>query len=126
MGDFLGLQQASIGLKADAPQSGQVMQSFADIQIVDGRLGSQGAAFLVVPHPFIVHVERGDHAIGDHPGAKQAGVLLVTQRSKMSCTCLGRPMSKFSRITSSKKILPVTGRSRTWVREPGPLGCTIC
>ena len=55
------------------------MQSFADIEIVrviDGRLGSQGAAFLVVllecARPFIVHVERGDHAVGDHPGEKQA------------------------------------------------------
>ena len=78
VGDFLDLQQASIGLKADAPQHGQVVQSFADIEIVrviDGRLGSQGAVFLVVlldARPFVVHVERRDHAIGDHPGAKQA------------------------------------------------------
>jgi hypothetical protein len=47
-------------LKADAPQHGQVVQSFADIEIVrviDGRLGSQGAAFLVVlldACPFLV------------------------------------------------------------------------
>jgi len=28
-----------------------------------------------------------------------------------------RPMSRFSRITSSKKMRPLTGRSNTWVRE---------
>src|SRR5215469_16287349 len=48
---------------------------------------------------------------------KLLGVALVTHRSKISCTCLGRPISRFSRITSSKKILPLTGRSNTWVRE---------
>ena len=54
------------------------MQSFADIKIVrviDGRFGSQSAAFLVVlldARPFVVHVERRDYPIGDHPGAKQA------------------------------------------------------
>src|SRR6478672_649754 len=48
---------------------------------------------------------------------KLPGVALVTPRSKISCTCLGRPISRFSRITSSKKILPLTGRSRTWVND---------
>jgi len=33
VGDFLDLRQASVGLKADAPQGGQVVQSFADIEI---------------------------------------------------------------------------------------------
>ena len=40
-----------------------------------------------------------------------------TRRSKINCTWLGRPMSRFSRITSSKKTLAVTGRSKTWVSE---------
>src|SRR5205823_2162760 len=31
--------------------------------------------------------------------------------------CLGQPMSRFSRITSSQKIRPFTGRSSPWVRE---------
>jgi hypothetical protein len=38
-------------------------------------------------------------------------------RSKMSCICLGRPRSTFSRITYSKKTLPLTGRSSTWVSD---------
>src|SRR5215468_10485996 len=38
-------------------------------------------------------------------------------RWKISCICLGRPISRFSRMTSSKKILPLTGRSKTWVKE---------
>jgi hypothetical protein len=36
-------------------------------------------------------------------------------RWKINCICLGLPRSRFSRITRSKKILPLTGRSSTWV-----------
>ena len=49
--DCLDVQQTSVGLKADRPQRGQVMQPFADVEVpgvVEGRLGAQGAAFLVV------------------------------------------------------------------------------
>ena len=46
---------------------------------------------------------------------RKPGVLRVTLRSKMSATLEGRPMSRFSRITSSKKTRPVTGRLKTWV-----------
>jgi len=51
MGDFLDLQQSPIGLESNGPQSGQVVQSLAGIEIVrviDGGLSSQGTAFLVV------------------------------------------------------------------------------
>jgi len=48
-GDFLDLQQSSIGLESNGPQSGQVVQSPVDIEIVrviDGGLSSQDTAFL--------------------------------------------------------------------------------
>ncbi len=38
-------------------------------------------------------------------------------RLKISETWLGRPMSRLSRMTCSKKIRPETGRSSIWVRE---------
>ena len=49
MGDFLDLQQSPIGLESNGPQSGQVVQSLAGIEIVrviDGGLSSQDTAFL--------------------------------------------------------------------------------
>src|SRR5262245_56301413 len=45
------------------------------------------------------------------------GVRRLTLRSKIRLTWLGRPISRFSRITSSKKMRPVTGLSSTWVSE---------
>ena len=40
----------------------------------------------------------------------------MTRRSKINCTWSGRPMSRFSRSTSSKKTRPCAGRSKTSVR----------
>ena len=48
VGDFLDLRQASVGLKADAPQGGQVVQSFADIEIATEEEGFEP------PRPFRV------------------------------------------------------------------------
>src|ERR1700675_831929 len=45
------------------------------------------------------------------------GVRRLTLRSNTRLTWLGRPISRFSRITSSKKMRPVTGWSSTWVTE---------
>ena len=44
--DSLDVEETSIGLKADLPQRGEVVQSFADSEvtgIVDGRFSTQGA-----------------------------------------------------------------------------------
>jgi len=44
--DGLDVQETSIGLKADLPKRGKVLQSFADSEvtgIVDGRFSTQGA-----------------------------------------------------------------------------------
>ena len=45
----------------------------------------------------------------------RVGVRRLTRRSKINCTWSGRPMSRFSRITSSKKTRPASGRSKTSV-----------
>ena len=39
------------------------------------------------------------------------------RRAKTSATWSGRPLSRLSRMTCSKKIRPAAGASRTWVRE---------
>jgi hypothetical protein len=47
----LDVQQTSVGLKADRPQRGQVMQPFADVEVpgvVDGRLGAQGRPMVLL------------------------------------------------------------------------------
>jgi len=41
---------------------------------------------------------------------------LWTRRPKIWLTLSGRPMSRLSRISCSRKIRPVTGRSSIWVR----------
>jgi hypothetical protein len=41
----------------------------------------------------------------------------MIRRPKISPALSGRPMSRLSRMTCSKKIRPVTGLSSTWVRE---------
>jgi hypothetical protein len=45
------------------------------------------------------------------------GVRLVIRRSKVNITWEGRPMSRWSRMTPSKKGRPAAGRSNTRVSE---------
>ena len=121
--DPLDVQETSVGLKADLPQGGEVRQPSADVEVVrvvDGRLRPERPSFLVVlldPRVLVVDVQRGVTPSVITRVRNRPGVRLVTRRSKMSWTWSGRPMSRFSRMTSSKKTRPVTGRSSTWVRE---------
>ncbi len=49
--DRLDLEEASVGVKADLPQRGQVVEPLAQAEVarvVDGGFGTQGLAFLVV------------------------------------------------------------------------------
>lgn len=50
---------------------------------------------------------------------KREGVRFVTRRSKTSLRWSGRPLSRFSRITSSNKTRPCSGRSDS-------IGCAQC
>jgi len=69
---------------------------------------------------------RGEESVvdgGEEHGGVQA-VLAVARgprrrirRSKTRLTWSGRPMSRLSRMTCSKKTRPDTGRSSIWVRE---------
>ena len=76
--DSLDIEKTSVGLEANLPQCGQVVQSFADLEVagvVDGRLSSQGAAFLIVlldPSVFIVDMQRWDDSLSDHSGLTAA------------------------------------------------------
>ena len=54
--------------------------------------------------------------VRNRPGVAR-GPLRMIRRAKISPTWSGRPMSRLSRISCSKKIRPVTGASSTWVRE---------
>jgi hypothetical protein len=81
--DGLDAEEASVGLEADLPQGGQVVQPFADAEVagvVDGRLGAERSSFLVVLLDlgvFVVEVQaRGDPA-GQHAGAEPAGGLVA-------------------------------------------------
>ena len=69
--EALDFEQSAVGGKADVAQFGQVMQAFADAEvvgIVDGGLGAQGALLLVVlldASVFVVDVERGGDALSE-------------------------------------------------------------
>jgi len=74
MADSLDVQETSVGRKAHYPQGGQVVQPLADAKVpgvVDGGLGAESAALLVIllnAGALIVQVERGGDTLGDHPG----------------------------------------------------------
>src|SRR5207249_7893899 len=73
------LKQTAVGLEADLPQGGEILEPLADADvpgIVDRRLSAQRAALLVVlldARSFIVDVQRGGDALGDDPRAEAAG-----------------------------------------------------
>jgi len=49
--DRLDVQETSVGLEADLPQGGQIMQPFADVEVagvVDGGFRAQGTTLLVI------------------------------------------------------------------------------
>jgi hypothetical protein len=77
--ESLDAQQASVGRKADLPQRGQVGQPFPDpevARVVDGGLGAQRAALLVILLDLgvlVVDVQARGHALGENAGAERAG-----------------------------------------------------
>ena len=75
--DALDVKQTSVGRKADLAQFGKVFDASADAKVT--RI-----------------------VVRNRPGVRR-----LILRSKIRLTWLGRPMSKFSRITSSKKTRPV-------------------
>jgi hypothetical protein len=107
---------------ADLPQGEQVDRPFADpkvASIVDDGLGPQRPALLVVlldPARLVVDVQVRHDAVGDDSCPEATRGLADDLAVEMSPIWSGRPRSRFSRITPSKKIRPVWGRSMTWVR----------
>ena len=81
--EALDAQQASVGGKADGPEGPEVLQPSADIEVVDvvdHRLGAQGATFLVVllnAGVLVVDVQRGRDALGYHAGSVPRGGAFV-------------------------------------------------
>src|SRR5246127_4610412 len=72
----LDLDQALIGRKSDRAQLCKIVQAFADaevVSVVDGRLGPQGPAFLVIlldARVLVIDVQGWGDIPRDHPGAK--------------------------------------------------------
>ena len=74
-------EKTSVGLKADLPQSRQVTQPFADVEVtrvVDGRFRT-GSHLDYIGNPLdvlfdagvlVIHMQGWNHALGQHPGSK--------------------------------------------------------
>src|SRR3990172_2295555 len=76
MAEALDVEQTSVGGEADLPQRREVVQPSADrevVAVVDDRLRAQSPVLLEVlldPAVLVVDMQRGQHALGDHPGAE--------------------------------------------------------
>src|SRR6516225_4474609 len=81
-------EKTSVGLKADLPESREVTQPFAEVEVtgvVDGGFGAGpdlGDArdllkVLLDARAFVVDVQRGDHPLGQDAGAEAAWGALV-------------------------------------------------
>jgi hypothetical protein len=72
--DSLDVQKTSVGLKANLPQSGEILESLANIEVVgvvDGGVSAERTSFLVVlldASAFVINVQRGGYALRDDPG----------------------------------------------------------
>ena len=90
--DGLDVEQTSVGLEADGAKRGQVAQVLADSEIagvVDGGLGTQCPAFLVVlldTRTLIVDISEGVTPAVITRVRNRPGVRRVTPRSKISWT----------------------------------------
>ena len=88
MADSFDVQESSVGFKADPPQLGEVVRASADVEVarvVDRGFGAQRAPLLVVlldAGALVVDVQGGDHAVGDHTGAKSPGGALGSPRGR--------------------------------------------
>src|ERR1700685_100056 len=73
----LHFEEPAIGGKADGAQLWQVVQTLADakvVGVVDGGLGAQGPAFLVIlldMAVFVIDVQRWGHPLGDDAGPQR-------------------------------------------------------
>ena len=78
MRDFLDVQHTPVGLKADLPQCGQVLQRLADAEVarvIDGGFGTESPALLVIlldARVLVVNVQGWHDPVGDHPRPEAA------------------------------------------------------
>ena len=90
--DLLDVEKTPVGLKADLPQRGQVLQQFADAEVasvVDGGLGAKGSPLLVILlDPCGAVIDYGDFTTPSVMTRvrNRPGVFLLTRRSKINCT----------------------------------------
>jgi len=118
-------QEFPIDRVPELVEIGEIGDRLADgeiLGVVEGGLGPQGAFLFEVlldVRRFVLDVEARGDALGDDASAVAEGRRwggAVIRRGKSSPTRSGRPKSKFSRMTASKKWRPWIGRSKTWVR----------
>ncbi len=76
--DSLDVEETSVGVEADLPECGQVVQPFADAEVagvVDGGLGPKCDSFLVIllhAGRFVFDMQRRDDTVGEDSGPEPA------------------------------------------------------
>jgi hypothetical protein len=79
VGNFLDVGKTPIGLKADLPQSGQVLQEFADAEVarvVDRGFRAEGSSLSVVlldPGILVIDMQGGNDSLGNYSCPESAG-----------------------------------------------------
>src|SRR5688572_6285385 len=98
------------------PEFVEIREALAEIEIpgiVDRGFGAQSFPFLVIlldARPLVIHMKRRDRAVGDHSRSEYAARATCHPALEDELHLLA-PISRFSRITCSKKIRPLTRRS---------------
>src|SRR5215831_3136423 len=121
--DGLDVQEATVGRKADLPESGEVPEAFADTKIlgvVNGRLGAQRLTFFVVlldARTLIVNVHGWNDAIGDDAGPKTTGSAFGHSAVEDQLYLFGSADVQVFADHILEEDPALTGRSNTWVRE---------
>ncbi len=112
--DAFDFEEPAVCTEADFAQFRQVVQSFADAEVVgvvDRCFGAQSALFLMIlldPCVLVIDMEGGCDALGEDAGAEPSRGAPVDAALKDELDLIR---------TAEIEVWPCTGRSSTWVKE---------
>ena len=125
--DAFGAEESPVGAEADLPQGGQVAQPLPDPKVaavVDGGLGPDGPAFLVVlldACRLVLDMQRGSDSLREHPGAEPGRCGMAAASDQPTIEDERHPVGSANVDVLSHHLFEERparqGRSSIWVRE---------